>query len=95
MVLKDSTERRIWGWGLETGAGDTPRAENGLQSSPLVLSEKGSRHGLGVKTEIVLPMAAEWRAWRQTGALEIPSAKALSLLLVLKEKVVDSGTPGG
>lgn len=45
-------------WGFETGAGETPQRR---EWSVVFLS----RHGLGVKTEIVLPVAAEWRAERQ------------------------------
>lgn len=79
---------------METGAGDTPRAENGLLS-PLVLNEGGSRHELGVEKTNCPPCCCQMES-REIGALETPSAKALSLLLVLKgKKVVDSGAPGG
>lgn len=45
---------------METGAENTPGDKNDMPS-PLLLKEIGSTHGLGVKTKIVLSVAAKWR----------------------------------
>ena len=64
-------QRRGGGWGK--GGGEDPCAKDGLPS-PLELNEIGSRHGLGVKTEIVLPFSAKQRAGKQ-GVWKLPALK--------------------
>ena len=55
------------------GDGEDPCAKDGLPS-PLELNEIGSRHAVGVKTEIVLPFSAKQRAGKQ-GLWKLPALK--------------------